>query len=222
MKLHNHLRMKRFTLIELLVVIAIVAILAAMLLLALNKARDKAKTIKCIGNEKQLSQVFLLYVSDYGDYFPLPYGYGLPGAQDFWTTYIINNYLNKSNKVLICPSATDFTRDSVTNTPHYGYNIRVAKAAAPEDWGGKLNQIPQPSKIIQLVDAIRSKTSPTQYFGYYEAQSFDYVHTRHDGGFSANVIYCDGHVETQRASNPPPAANVESDHPFHAKHFYRL
>ncbi|HEY3761499.1 MAG TPA: prepilin-type N-terminal cleavage/methylation domain-containing protein [Verrucomicrobiae bacterium] len=98
-----------FTLIELLVVIAIIAILAALLLPVLAKAKFKAKDIQCLGNIKQMALADIMYVNDFGASFPHL------SDNDLWMVNLIA-YHGEVNEVRVCPIANNPTTQTLSSS----------------------------------------------------------------------------------------------------------
>ncbi|MHB9139823.1 MAG: type II secretion system protein [Victivallaceae bacterium] len=95
------MREKDFTLIELLVVISIIAILASLLLPALNKARNKAHEIKCLSNMKQLATYEIFYSNDFKYLSWSTNTNNYKGLDGFWCRYFAIKYGGSSNGALI-------------------------------------------------------------------------------------------------------------------------
>lgn len=142
------MRANKFTLVELLVVISVIAILAGLLLPALNSARKKARTINCISNQKQIGITALSYANDWNDWFVMywnggswnmhPQGHTRNKAN--YAQYLAaNNYIpKKHNKVFQCTEQRITTDANWTYYEFiYGTNINgYYNGKAAGNWSG--------------------------------------------------------------------------------------
>ena len=208
----------KFTLIELLVVIAIIAILAAILLPALNSARERGRVAQCISNQKAMGQFVLFYTDDYdGYYLPIrdKFGESMTFGYTLYRLHYLpigegNPYRRPVSSVMYCPSM-DINPALVTDHSTFfnrcmgsgalgdgimeGGSGKTAKVTAQRWASWKTSKVKNPSRVWLFGDA-KYTNAGYELMGCWRIGGVNYFSDRHKD--SLNVVCADGHAVTKK------------------------
>lgn len=211
-----------FTLIELLVTISILALLVALLVPALNAARETARGAQCASNMRQLGVAVTLYAAEHEGLFPRSQHSAFANGEYTWPRTFAPllgetelRWTNLFRTVYHCPS------DSRPQGLSYGVNVYF-ELGPEDDYEGKpmtwrrRSDVPLPSRTILFAEN-RSATDhimPNYWAGLSDVA--DVAHDRHRG--SAHYVFVDGHMERHALKEIyDPANGVDQWHPLHAR-----